>query len=60
MKTESLPEIVAQLSPEEQAAVREFIDFLRGRKPASGHTPFLAAVEEFVASHGELLRSLAQ
>jgi hypothetical protein len=60
MKTESLPEIVAQLSPEEQAAVREFIDFLRGRKSASGHTPFLAAVDEFIAAHAELLRRLAQ
>lgn len=60
MTPENLPELVSQLSPEEKAAVREFIEFLRHRKDQPPRTPFLAAIEEFIAEHPELLRRLAQ
>ena len=56
MKPEDLTNLVTQLSPEEQAAVKEFIVFLKARK----EPPFLAAVDEFIAAHPELLRRLAQ
>ena len=55
MSDEELIDLVAQLSPDEQAALREFI-FLKGRKG----TPFFAAVEEFIAAYPELFRRLAQ
>ena len=57
-RLESLAEIVSRLSPEKQAAVREFIEFIEHRKLED--TPFMKAVEEFVAEHEELLRLLAQ
>jgi len=60
MGEEPLIELVAHLTPEEQAAVREFIRFLRGHKPAARRTPFLAAVEDFITTHPELLRRLAR
>jgi hypothetical protein len=56
MSAEELTRLVTQLSPEEQSVVKEFIVFLKGRKGS----PFLAAIEEFVAAHPELLRRLAQ
>ncbi len=58
MKTEKLTELVAQLTTDEQAAVRQFIQFIKGRKENA--SPFLAAIEEFIAEHPELLRRLAQ
>jgi hypothetical protein len=54
-----LSEIVNSLTPEQQAAVREFIDFLK-MKPASREDRFRAAVDEFLEDHPELLRRLAQ
>ena len=60
MSSGDLPELVSQLSPEEKAAVREFIEFMKRRKPESERSPFLSAVEEFMAEHPELLRRLAQ
>jgi len=55
MATQPLAEIVAALDPREEAAVREFIDYLKRRK-----SPFLAAVDEFIAEHPDLLQRLAQ
>ncbi len=60
MNHENLPELVSQLSPNEKAAVREFIEFMKRRKNESELTPFQAAIEEFIAEHPELLRRLAQ
>jgi hypothetical protein len=60
MTPEGLVDLVSQLSPEEQSAVREYIEFLRERKAKSPQTPFLAALDEFIATHSELLRRLAQ
>jgi hypothetical protein len=60
MASDKLSDIVSRLSPAEEAAVREFIEFMRRRKGKSESTPFLAAIEEFMAEHPELLRRLAQ
>jgi hypothetical protein len=58
MSAESLTELIETLTLPEQEAVREFIGYLK-RQPA-GASPFLAAVDEFIAQHPELLRRLAQ
>jgi hypothetical protein len=60
MKRENLAEIVRTLTPEEEAAVREFIDFLKQKTRPSPHSQFLAAIDEFIEQHPELLRRLAQ
>ena len=60
MSSENLTELVMQLSPDEKAAVREFIEFMRRRKRGSELSPFRTAIEEFMAEHPELLRRLAQ
>jgi hypothetical protein len=60
MTPEGFRELISQLSPEEQAAVQEFVKYLRNRRTASTETSFLAAVDEFIAAHPELLRRLAQ
>jgi len=51
-----LREVIEALTPEEQAAVREFVEFLKNKKPA----PFLAAIDEFMDQHPDLLRRLAK
>jgi hypothetical protein len=59
MATDGLIEIVNKLTAEEQAAVRDFIEFLRHRNaPQQG--PFLEAIDEFIDEHPVLLRRLAQ
>jgi len=60
MKPEDFGELVSQLSPEEQSAVKEFINFLKQRNAKPPETSFGAAIEEFIAAHPELLRRLAQ
>jgi len=61
MATESLADVVRSLTPQEQDAVRQFIDYLK-RRDASGRSqsPFFQAAEEFIAQHPELLQRLAQ
>lgn len=59
MPAENLVDMVVALTPEDQLAVREFIEFLRQRAQAP-ESPFLAAADEFIAQHPELLRRLAQ
>jgi len=59
MPAEKLTAIVDSLSPEEQAAVREFIEFLRQRATQQDRA-FRSAVDEFMDRHPELLRRLAQ
>ena len=59
MPAEKLTAIVDSLSPEEQVAVREFIEFLRQRAPQQDNA-FRSAVDEFMDRHPELLRRLAQ
>jgi hypothetical protein len=53
----TLTEIVNSLTPEQQAAVQEFVEFLKTREPQGR---FRAAVSEFLDEHPELLRRLAQ
>jgi hypothetical protein len=63
MPAESILEVVASLSLEEQEAVRAFVDFLRRRSsevPSPSGSPFVRAAQEFVREHPELLRRLAQ
>lgn len=59
MGAENLSELISSLTPEEQNSVRQFVEFLK-HKEAVGKSPFLAAVDEFVGQHPELLRRLAQ
>lgn len=57
MAAANLTDVINSLTPEEQESVRQFVDFLKNRAPAS---PFLAAVDEFIDQHPELLKRLAQ
>ncbi len=59
MAAETLADVVRSLTPEEQASVMQFVEFLK-RKNAPTDSPFLAAVDEFIDQHPELLRRLAQ
>ena len=61
MAAESLADVVQSLTPQEQEAVRRFIDYLKGRDdPSRSDSAFLKAADEFVAQHPELLQRLAQ
>jgi hypothetical protein len=60
MKPEELTQLVSQLSPAEQSAVKDFIAFLKERRSKVPESAFLAAVDDFVAAHPALLRRLSQ
>jgi hypothetical protein len=60
MSPQDLSQLVSELSPAEQSAVKEFINFLKERNGKSPETSFQAAMEEFIAAHPESLRRLAQ
>lgn len=55
---QDLSTLIANLSPEERAAVEEFIRFLQEKQQPS--ITFQAALDSFVREHPELLRRLAQ
>jgi hypothetical protein len=57
MPTDELMAIIDSLSPQERAAVLKFIEYLRYRAP-QGDGAFLAAVDDFIDQHPELLRRL--
>lgn len=59
MAAENFAGLIKSLTPREQEAVRDFIEFLR-QKAHSPSTPFLGAVDEFIEEHPELLRRLAR
>lgn len=59
MAAENLADLISKLTPEEQDSVKEFVAFLK-RREQSPSSPFLAAVDEFIDQHPELLRRLAQ
>ena len=59
MTVDNLADVIRSLTPEEQESVRQFIEFLK-HKESSPSSPFLAAVDEFIDQHPELLRRLAQ
>ncbi len=55
---QDLSTLIANLSPEERAAVEEFIRFLQKKQQPS--ITFQAALDSFAREHPELLRRLAQ
>jgi len=59
MAAENLADVIRSLTPEEQESVRQFVEFLKCKAPSPSST-FLAAVDEFIDQHPELLRRLAQ
>ena len=59
MAVENLADAINSLMPDDQETVRQFVEFLK-RKGQSPLSPFLAAVDEFIDKHPELLRRLAQ
>jgi hypothetical protein len=59
MAVENLADAISSLMPEEQESVRQFVEFLK-RRGQPTVSPFLAAVDEFIDRHPELLRRLAQ
>ena len=60
MIAENLTEKFSNLSPEKQATVLKFIEFIEDPEHKSEDTPFLRAVDEFMAENSELMRLLAQ
>jgi hypothetical protein len=59
MAAENLADLIRSLTPEEQESVKRFVYFLK-QKGSSSSSSFLAAVDEFIEQHPELLRRLAQ
>jgi len=59
MAVENFADLIRTLTPEDQESVKQFVFFLRKRE-STARTPFLAAVDEFIDQHPELLRRLAQ
>ena len=59
MAAEKLADLINTLTLEEQESVKQFVDFLK-RRESSRRLPFLAAVDEFIDQHPELLRRLAE
>jgi hypothetical protein len=59
MAAENLADVISSLTPEEQESVKQFVEFLKHR-PSPASSPFLAAVNEFIDQHSELLHRLAQ
>jgi hypothetical protein len=58
---ESLADVVRSLTPREQDAVRQFIEYLKGHDASvRSQSAFLQAADEFIAEHPELLQRLAQ
>jgi hypothetical protein len=61
MAAESLAEVVRSLTPQEQDAVRQFIDYMKQRDAsACSQSLLLRAADEFIAQHPELLQRFAQ
>jgi hypothetical protein len=59
MAAENLADLISKLTLEQQEIVKQFVEFLR-RRESPPSSPFLAAVDEFIDQHPELLRRLAQ
>ena len=59
MAAQNLAEIINSLTPEQQEFVRQFVEFLK-HKESHPSSKFLAAADEFIDQHPELLRGLAQ
>jgi hypothetical protein len=59
MPAENLVDTINSLTPDQQESVRQFIEF-RSQRGVARSSPFLAAVDEFIEQHPDLLRRLAQ
>ncbi|HEY2931497.1 MAG TPA: hypothetical protein VGK99_07095 [Acidobacteriota bacterium] len=55
-ESKKLIEEIEKLDEQQQAAVKQFIAYLKSAKTS----PFLSAVDDFIDKHPELLRRLAQ
>jgi hypothetical protein len=55
MPSQTIAELIATLTPQQEAAVREFITFLQRRE-----SPFGAVAAQFIAEHAELMQRLAE
>ncbi len=64
MATQTMTELVASLSPKEQEAVRALVEYIRSSSSLSeapqSQSPFIAAAQEFIRQHPDLLQRLAQ
>jgi hypothetical protein len=61
MGAESLADVVRSLTPQEQDAVRQFIDYLKKRGGSGpSQSPLLQAAEDLMAEHPQLLQRLAR
>lgn len=59
MASQELLDRIATLSPDQQTAVEQFIDYLKKQSPSEGAVSFRTALDSFVAEHSDLLRRLA-
>lgn len=61
MAAESFAEVVRSLTPQEQEAVLQFIDYLKRRHDsANSGLGFIDAADEFIGQHPDLLQRLAR
>ena len=61
MAMQSLAEVVRSLTPQEQEAVLQFIEYLKRRDDSPGsQSAFVHAADEFIAQHPDLLQRLAR
>jgi hypothetical protein len=61
MATDNLAAVIRSLTPQEQEAVLQFIDYLKRRdEPGGSQSVFMHAAEEFIAQHTDLLERLAR
>ena len=59
MPPADLPEMIASLTPGQQALVRDFVEFLKA-KDSPETSRFLSTVDEFIGEHPDLPHNLAQ
>lgn len=57
---ETIMQLLASLSAEQQSAVEAFIRYLRAKGTSGSRIDVQAALDEFVREHSELLQRLAQ
>ena len=60
MESRNLTELIASLTAEQQAAVEEFIKYLKEQCKDAPNVSFRDVLDSFVREHSELLQRLAQ
>ena len=61
MAAENLADVVRSLTPQQQNAVRQFIDCLKCHDASvRSQSPFLQAADEYIAEHPDLLQRPTQ